>query len=111
MEQAVDGPVEIRRAFPGMHAGETAFYITDRGFFDRASDLACTIPSLVTMYLSKPDGDEAMPSGTIGLTDAGRDVLGGRADRVRLCGIDRWFGGVHLSGHGPAWRWSEGACG
>jgi hypothetical protein len=50
-----------------------------------------------------------MPSGTIGLTDAGRAVLGGQADRVQLCGIDRWFGGVHVSGRGPAWRWSEGA--
>ena len=40
------------------------------------------------------------------ITEAGRDILAGRADRVRLCGIDRWIGGVHLSGHGPVWRWS-----
>jgi hypothetical protein len=109
MEQAVDGPVEIRQAFPNMHAGEQAFYITDRGFFDRASDLACATPSLVNMYLSKPDAADAMPAGTIGLTGEGRAVLAGTADRVRLCGIDRWLGGVHLAGRGPVWRWSEGA--
>jgi hypothetical protein len=39
------------------------------------------------------------------LTDDGRRVLAGDADRVTLCGIDRWLGGVHLLGRGPTWRW------
>lgn len=42
-------------------------------------------------------------------TDAGRDVLAGKADRIKLSGIDLWLGGVHLNGndahhhlpHGP----------
>jgi hypothetical protein len=42
------------------------------------------------------------------LTDAGRDVLAGRADHVALNGIDRWIGGVHLSGSDVPWRWDEG---
>jgi len=41
------------------------------------------------------------------LTEDGRDVLEGRVDRVALCGIDRWLGGVHLTGHGPMWRWDS----
>jgi hypothetical protein len=41
------------------------------------------------------------------LTGDGRQVLEGRTDRVRLCGIDRWLGGVQLSGHGPVWRWDS----
>jgi len=40
------------------------------------------------------------------MTDAGHAVLDGREDRVRLCGIDRWLGGVHLEGHTVRWRWS-----
>jgi hypothetical protein len=32
-------------------------------------------------------------------------VLANEADRVALCGIDRWLGGVHLTGHVPLWRW------
>ena len=28
---------------------------------------------------------------------------------IRLCGIDRWLGGVHVQVHGPAWRWSARA--
>ena len=51
----------------------------------------------------------ALPAGTIALTRAGREVLGGAADRVQLCGIDRWLGGVHVQGHGRAWRWSARA--
>jgi len=39
------------------------------------------------------------------LTADGRRVHDGDADRVRLCGIDRWLGGVHLEGAGPMWRW------
>jgi hypothetical protein len=42
------------------------------------------------------------------LTPSGRAVLAGEADHVALNGIDRWIGGVHLSGPGAAWRWDEG---
>jgi hypothetical protein len=35
-------------------------------------------------------------------------VLSGEADRLALIGIDRWIGGVHLSGDRPGWRWDEG---
>jgi hypothetical protein len=43
------------------------------------------------------------------LTDAGRAVLAGQADRVELLGIDRWLGGVHLQPD-SLWRW-DGARG
>jgi hypothetical protein len=42
------------------------------------------------------------------LTDAGARVLAGEADHVRLNGIDRWIGGVHLRGRHPRWRWDDG---
>lgn len=41
------------------------------------------------------------------LTDTGRDVREGRADWVRIHGIDRWLGGVHLQGSESPWRWDE----
>jgi len=43
------------------------------------------------------------------LTDTGREVREGKADRVRLRGIDRWLGGVHLQGRESVWRWDEEA--
>jgi hypothetical protein len=42
------------------------------------------------------------------LTEAGREVLAGRRDHVALNGIDRWIGGVHLTGTDVPWRWDEG---
>jgi hypothetical protein len=41
------------------------------------------------------------------LTPVGVDVLGGRDDYVRRHGIDRWIGGVHLSGQSTPWRFDE----
>lgn len=41
----------------------------------------------------------------IALTATGREVLEGRDDWVRIRGIDRWLGGVHLQGVEAAWRW------
>jgi len=39
------------------------------------------------------------------LTDAGRQLLAGKADWAKLSGgIDVWLGGTHLTGE-PAWRW------
>lgn len=41
-------------------------------------------------------------------TPAGNSVLAGADDQVRLNGIDRWIGGVHLAGQKARWRWDEG---
>ncbi len=41
------------------------------------------------------------------LTEAGREVLHARQDHVRLNGINRWLGGVHLCEGAPIWRWDE----
>lgn len=37
------------------------------------------------------------------LTPLGEKVLAGEEDRIRVCGIDRWLGGVHLQGP-HSWR-------
>jgi hypothetical protein len=39
----------------------------------------------------------------------GTAVLEGKADQVRSNGIDRWLGGVHLSGTEAEYRWDEHA--
>jgi len=43
----------------------------------------------------------------VSITDQGKSVLDGREDHIRLNGIDRWLGGVHLTGPQPQWRWDE----
>ena len=44
---------------------------------------------------------------TVRITSAGRAVLRGEEDMVRMNGIDRWLGGVYLSGKEVPWRWDE----
>jgi hypothetical protein len=105
MEQAADGPVEMREAWPRLVEGERWFFLTDTAFADRLKALAASVPALLTVHDAAPD-PRSMTAGSFELTGAGRDVLAGAADRVRLCGIDRWLGGVHLHGRGPLWRWN-----
>jgi hypothetical protein len=94
-------PFETWEVFPRMHEGETAYYITDSSLWDLALGLA----PLVSI-----EGDirtsSLLPQAAIAITTSGRDALEGRLDRVRVYGIDRWLGGVHLEGRGPMWRWN-----
>jgi hypothetical protein len=84
-----------------MHADETAYYVTDTSLAELADTLSHTSPPLLIR-----SGDEGGLSGLVSLTPEGRAVLSGQKDRVSLCGIDRWFGGVHLQGR-DIWRWDD----
>ena len=41
------------------------------------------------------------------ITPLGQLVLAGKEDHVRVNGINRWLGGVHLRNGAPVWRWHE----
>jgi hypothetical protein len=43
----------------------------------------------------------------LALSEAGHAVLSGEADRCALVPLDRWIGGIHLTGPEPAWRWDR----
>jgi hypothetical protein len=45
----------------------------------------------------------------VSLTPLGEALLAGRAEWVSAHGVDRWRGGVHLTGRGPVWRWDTAA--
>ena len=45
---------------------------------------------------------------SVALTSTGQDVLSDNADFVKLNGIDRWLGGVHLQDLEARWRWDAG---
>ena len=95
MTLAADGRADWPAVFARMHAGEDAFYVADTELLEIQNTLVIASPPLLTRTDS-----------AVSLAPAGRDVLEGRADRVTLCGIDRWFGGVHLHGHAVPWRWN-----
>ena len=106
MRLAEAGSIDLMQAFPRMHDGEHAYYITDRSIDGLAEALSSAKTPLLT--LSREAGENGRPlRGAIALTETGRDVLDGRRDRVAAAGIDRWLGGVHLRGGSPLWRWDD----
>jgi len=105
LELAADRPIPMVHVFSRLHRGETAFHITDSSLMELVQELSS--PAVPLLSLDPQPGPEPHGlRGAIELTSAGREVLAG-ADRIARYGIDRWLGGVHLTGHGPLWRWDE----
>lgn len=100
------GPIDVAAAFPRMHDDENAYSITDASLADPVATLSRTSPPLIEVTDRGRD-DHPLLRGTITLTDAAREVLAGRRDRV-ACGLDRWMGGVHLQNDADIWRWDAG---
>jgi hypothetical protein len=90
--------------FGATQAREAAPFMGDLQFFDILRRLAsCREPLLTIDAVS--DADD-LRLGRVALTGAGRDVIAGRSDHIRLNGIDVWRGGVHLAGSNASpWRW------
>jgi hypothetical protein len=57
---------------------------------------------------AEPTGRPVEQRSHLRLTQVGQRALAGHADHIALNGIDRWIGGVHLTGHNVPWRWNEG---
>ena len=68
IEQLAAGPLDIHTAFAGMHAGETAYYITDSSFWQMVKGLAARSPALIDVNVTAMPADRrALPSGTLSL--------------------------------------------
>ena len=99
-------PIALWQAFPLMSEGEHVYYPTDSSIAEMAEALSRTSPPLLAFDASESREGYAL-RGSVTLTDFGRSVLSGRADRVAICGIDRWLGGVRLQGRTGIWRWDD----
>jgi hypothetical protein len=95
----------MNAVFPQMHDDEAAYYVTDLSLAELVETLSRTSPPLIALSPG-PNGSGQFWRGTVSLTDAGRDVLAGRRDRVAY-GIDKWLGGVHLKSGSRVWRWDS----
>jgi hypothetical protein len=98
--------IELSTALARMHEGEDAYYITDASLsalVDALSENLCPL----LMRASERPSDGRFLHGSVALTDTGRTVLSGRQDKIAVCGIDRWLGGVHLRTDGILWRWDD----
>ena len=117
---AAPGPLDLWAAFPRMHDGEDAYYITDISLAALVETLSSAPVPLITVTRSA-SADRPVPQGTaaadaaaawasadvVTLTDIGRAVLSGELDRVATTGMDRWLGGVHLENGADVWRWDD----
>lgn len=97
--------ITLLQAFPQMHEGEHAYYVTDATLAAMGESLSRTSPPLLSLDLTM--NRPAMLRGHIRLTETGRSVLSGALDKVAACGIDKWLGGAHLQSAGTVWRWDD----
>ena len=114
-EVVARGVSRVRDVFvQANHKIEEAEFMGDLPFLFHLRGVLQGPRPLLHALTTSPGGANAAPSSTlslddeIALTDDGRRVLAGDADRVTLCGIDRWLGGVHLRGRGAVWRYDHG---
>ncbi|MFY9824588.1 MAG: DUF1835 domain-containing protein [Thermoanaerobaculia bacterium] len=99
-----DGEATFEELFRGTQRLEERVYMGDSSVLRVLRELASSPRPLVRL---EPALNGSPYPQRIALTTTGRDVLDGRDDWVRIRGIDRWLGGVHLQGRESAWRWYE----
>lgn len=110
LEVVGQGVTRLRDVYTASHhAREPAVFMGDAAFAAHVEHLARGSRPLLHMTQGPSTAAGSSLRLTIddevALTDDGRRVLAGQLDRVRDCGINRWLGGVELSGTGPVWRW------
>jgi len=105
LELAGDEGIVLWKAFPKMGEGDRFYTLTDLSLLDMVDALSTTAPVLLTVEVP---ADSTRPfRRTVRTTPFGRSVLAGHADRVAACGLDRWFGSVHVVGRRQVWRWHD----
>jgi uncharacterized protein DUF1835 len=102
------------KVFVASQRAEEAPFLGDTWMWMRLAVLGQGEGRLVAAASGAPLGPPPPHSDTDGfatqelaLTDAGRAVLAGEADRCALVPLDRWVGGIHITGPEPAWRWDR----
>jgi hypothetical protein len=116
LEELAHGPRTPVQLFLHSQQREQAPYDGDAWVWRRLAALGEGERSLVAfarggpLPAPPPRGDaRTFADAEVALTDSGRDVLAGAADRVELLGIDRWLGGTHLhAGNVPRWDAAAG---
>jgi hypothetical protein len=99
--EAAGGTATFETLFRTVQQTEERPFLGDSSFLHRLVELS-TDPRRLVRLEREGGGPRAQ---RVTLTSTGQDVLAGRDDWVRIHGIDRWLGGVHLHGREAQWRW------
>lgn len=84
---------------------EEAVFRGDWSFWTLLAGLANESVPTIRTVTGEPFDPQHVAAIRLALTDAGRAVLAGEADRIELSGIECWRGGTHLT-KDHHWRWS-----
>jgi hypothetical protein len=95
------GALSGGQLFVAVQRQEEQVFMGDSSFYRMMADLSQARHALI--HVSEP---LQVGLGNVTITEAGRNVIEGRADHIDLNGIDRWIGGVHLKGD-RVWRWDR----
>jgi hypothetical protein len=113
LEALATGAVTAGQAFAAAQDAEPAPFLGDTWFYRTLAELGRGPTRLAEtaagadLAAPTPEGGPDLWQVPLRLTDTGRAVLRGEADRVELLGLDRWLGGTHLTAEN-AWRWDSG---
>lgn len=115
LEAVAAGAAGPREIFLADQAREEAVFMGDTTLWGYVRGLAAGPEPLLRVAGGGPfrlpgrdDSDAGFGEQRLELTERGRAVLRGEADRLAGTGVDRWLGGVHLRG-AARWRWDREA--
>jgi hypothetical protein len=99
------GPLPALQLFFAVQKMEDPLFMGDGSFLAILQELSCARFPLI--QVESHAGSPLSPSSVIMMTDVGSRVLDLRDDHIKLNGIERWLGGVHLRGTDAVWRWDS----
>jgi Domain of unknown function (DUF1835) len=99
------GSLTALRLFFAVQKTEDPLFMGDLSFFQILRELASAHFPLIRMESNA--GNMVAGSSVVTLTEVGNRILDLQDDHIQLNGIERWLGGVHLTGTGPVWRWDS----
>jgi Domain of unknown function (DUF1835) len=100
------GPLPALQLFFAVQKMEDPLFMGDGSFFAILKELSSAHFPLIRV--ESHAGSPLSANSAVTLTEVGRRVLDLRDDHVKLNGIERWLGGVHLTSTDAVWRWDSG---
>jgi len=97
-----EGASTFEELFGATQGMEERVFMGDASFLRLLRELGAPPRPLLRL---EPAPNGSVRGQRLSLNATGRAVLEGRDDWVRIHGVDRWLGGVHLQGSETAWRW------
>jgi hypothetical protein len=98
------GALPAIELFLAVQEMENPLFMGDLSFFGVLREIASVRHPLIEIEKGGP-GDSNPARSSIKITETGLRVIENQLDHIRLNGIDRWVGGVHLIGASANWRW------